>query len=108
MLSRGHPLGNLPASRRLARGRARDRAARRHAPSLQSEPRPDGEAPDVPRRLLDHRLGASTRRRRVRRATKGKAPMADLVREIMIDTSPETIFEYRTSAHKIVDGHGPQ
>ena len=34
--------------------------------------------------------------------------MADLVREIMVDASPATIFEYLTSADKIVEWHGSE
>jgi uncharacterized protein YndB with AHSA1/START domain len=34
--------------------------------------------------------------------------MADLVREIMVDASPATIFEYLTSPSKIVEWHGTE
>jgi uncharacterized protein YndB with AHSA1/START domain len=34
--------------------------------------------------------------------------MADLVREIVVDASPATIFEYLTSADKIVEWHGTE
>ena len=34
--------------------------------------------------------------------------MADLVREIMVDASPATIFEYLTTAGKIVEWHGTE
>jgi uncharacterized protein YndB with AHSA1/START domain len=34
--------------------------------------------------------------------------MADLVREIMVDASPATIFEYLTSPSKIIEWHGTE
>src|SRR5207247_1821669 len=113
---RRQPARDLTAPRRPQGRESRDRAARGHAALVPGQHRHDGRVARVPRRLLD--LGARAAAGRGRGGRVGQVPqaehqteerqhvMAELVREIMIDATPETIWPFLTEPDKHVEWMG--
>src|SRR5262249_2676355 len=105
-LRRCHPPGDLAAPARAEGRRARERTARRHAPPLSREAGRDAERTDIPRRVLDIGARAAPRRGGGRATRQGEALMAEVVREVMVDATPETIWPFLTEPDKHIQWEG--
>src|SRR5205807_1350155 len=101
-----HQARHLPASGRAARCGPGERATGRHPPPLPGPAGHDRRGAPVSGRVLDRGSRAFARRRRGRPTREEREAMMDLVKEILIDASPETIFEFLTVPEKHVQWEG--